>query len=91
MTMPGISFYHGSKFALEGISGSLGKELRPFGIWVTAVEPGMFRTDWAGRSMVRSNRSLSDYDAVFEPLRQARLSRNGQQPGGPRQGRACHA
>ena len=48
MTMPGLSYYHGSKFALEGISSSLAKEVRPLGIYVTAVEPGMFRTDWRG-------------------------------------------
>jgi NAD(P)-dependent dehydrogenase (short-subunit alcohol dehydrogenase family) len=83
MTMAGISFYHGSKFALEGISGSLGKEVKTFGIFVTAVEPGMFRTDWAGRSLVRSHRRISDYDAVIDPLRQARLSRDGKQPGDP--------
>jgi short-subunit dehydrogenase len=46
MTMPGISLYCGSKFALEGISSSLGKELKSFGIFVTALEPGQFRTDW---------------------------------------------
>ena len=83
MTMPGLSYYHGSKFALEGISSSLAKEVRPLGIYVTAVEPGMFRTDWAGRSMVRSERTLSDYDAVFNPIREARKARSGQQPGDP--------
>lgn len=83
MTMPGLSYYHGSKFALEGISSSLAKEIRPLGIFVTAVEPGMFRTDWAGRSMVRSERSISDYDAVFNPIREARKARSGQQPGDP--------
>ncbi len=83
MTMPGLSFYHGSKFALEGISSSLAKEVRPLGIFVTAVEPGMFRTDWAGRSMVRSERTISDYDAVFNPIREARKERSGQQPGDP--------
>ncbi len=83
MTMPGLSYYHGSKFALEGISGSLGKEVRGFGIFVTAVEPGMFRTDWAGRSMVRSSRSISDYDIVFDPIRAARAERSGNQPGDP--------
>jgi NAD(P)-dependent dehydrogenase (short-subunit alcohol dehydrogenase family) len=83
MTMPGLSYYHGSKFALEGISASLGKEVRSFGIFVTAVEPGMFRTDWAGRSMVRSSRGIPDYDAVFEPIRAARLARSGNQPGDP--------
>ncbi len=72
-----------SKFALEGISSSLAKEVRPLGIYVTAVEPGMFRTDWAGRSMVRSDRSISDYDAIFNPIRKARRARSGHQPGDP--------
>jgi NAD(P)-dependent dehydrogenase (short-subunit alcohol dehydrogenase family) len=83
MTMPGISFYCGSKFALEGISSSLGKELKSFGIFVTALEPGQFRTDWAGRSMVRSSRSIPDYDNVFEPIRAARVAKSGNQPGDP--------
>jgi NAD(P)-dependent dehydrogenase (short-subunit alcohol dehydrogenase family) len=83
MTMPGITFYCGSKFALEGISSSLGKELRSFGIFVTALEPGQFRTHWAGRSMVRSPRSIPDYDNVFEPIRAARIAKNGNQPGDP--------
>jgi NAD(P)-dependent dehydrogenase (short-subunit alcohol dehydrogenase family) len=89
MTMPGISFYCGSKFALEGISSSLGKELKSFGIFVTALEPGQFRTDWAGRSMVRSSRSIPDYDEVFEPIRAARVAKSGNQSGDPRKaGRA---
>jgi NAD(P)-dependent dehydrogenase (short-subunit alcohol dehydrogenase family) len=83
MTMPGLSYYHGSKFALEGISASLAKEVKPLGIYVTAVEPGMFRTDWAGRSMVRSERKIPDYDAIFDPIRAARQSRDGNQPGDP--------
>lgn len=84
VTFPGISFYHGSKFALEGISESLGKEIKSFGIHVTAVEPGGFRTDWAGRSMVRAPRSISEYDEVFEPLRQRRLGYSGKQAGDPK-------
>ena len=83
MTMPGLSYYHGSKFALEGISASLGKEIKPFGIFVTAVEPGQFRTEFAGRSMVRSERSIADYDAVFNPIREARKAKSGQQQGDP--------
>ena len=83
MTMPGLSYYHGSKFALEGISASLGKEVKPFGIFVTAIEPGQFRTDWAGRSMVRSERSISDYDAIFDPIREARKAKSGRQQGDP--------
>jgi NAD(P)-dependent dehydrogenase (short-subunit alcohol dehydrogenase family) len=80
---PGVSVYCGSKFALEGISEALGKEVKGLGIAVTAVEPGMFRTDWAGRSMARAPRSIPDYDEVFEPLRAARAQRSGRQPGDP--------
>jgi NAD(P)-dependent dehydrogenase (short-subunit alcohol dehydrogenase family) len=83
ITFPGIAFYHGSKFALEGISESLGKEVKSFGIFVTAVEPGGFRTDWAGRSMVRAGRSIADYDSVFDPIRQRRQNYSGKQPGDP--------
>ncbi|VWC21394.1 short-chain dehydrogenase [Burkholderia lata] len=83
ITMPGIAYYCGSKFALEGISESVGKELEPFGIAVTAVAPGSFRTDWAGRSMLRTPRSIADYDAIFDPIRQAREEKSGKQLGDP--------
>jgi NAD(P)-dependent dehydrogenase (short-subunit alcohol dehydrogenase family) len=83
ITMPGISFYCGSKFALEGISEVLGKELAGFGIKVTALAPGQFRTDWAGRSMDRAPRSIADYDGVMDPIRAARQAKNGHQPGDP--------
>ncbi|VWC67847.1 MULTISPECIES: oxidoreductase [Burkholderia] len=83
ITMPGIAYYCGSKFALEGISESVGKELEPFGIAVTAVAPGSFRTDWAGRSMMRTPRSIADYDAIFDPIRQAREEKSGKQLGDP--------
>lgn len=83
ITLPGISYYCGSKFALEGISEVLGKELKPFGVHVTAVAPGSFRTDWAGRSMKRTPRSIPDYDALFDPIRQARDEKSGKQLGDP--------
>jgi len=83
ITMPGIAYYCGSKFALEGISEVLGKELKPFGVHVTAVAPGGFRTDWAGRSMQRSPRSIADYDTMFDPIREARQARSGKQLGDP--------
>jgi NAD(P)-dependent dehydrogenase (short-subunit alcohol dehydrogenase family) len=83
ITMPGISFYCGSKFALEGISEALGKEVADFGIRVTALAPGQFRTDWAGRSMDRTPRSIADYDAVMDPIRAARQAKSGNQPGDP--------
>jgi NAD(P)-dependent dehydrogenase (short-subunit alcohol dehydrogenase family) len=83
ITMPGITFYCGSKFALEGISEALGKEVASFGIRVTALAPGQFRTDWAGRSMDRTSRSIADYDAVMDPIRAARQAKSGNQPGDP--------
>ena len=83
ITMPGIAYYCGSKFALEGISETLGQELAPFGIAVTAVAPGSFRTDWAGCSMTRTPRSIADYDAIFDPIRQAREEKSGRQLGDP--------
>lgn len=81
--LPGVAFYCGAKFAMEGISEALGKELRPLGIHVTAFAPGQFRTDWAGSSLERSPRSIADYDPVMDPLRSARQAKSGQQPGDP--------
>ena len=81
--LAGIPYYEGSKFALEGISEVLANEVRGFGIKVTAVAPGAFRTDWAGRSMIRSPRSIADYDLLFDPIRRARAEKSGQQAGDP--------
>ena len=82
-SLPGIAYYAGSKFALEGITGVLAKEVEPFGIKITAVAPGSFRTDWAGRSMVRSERAIAGYDALFNPIRAARDEKSGKQAGDP--------
>src|ERR1700685_4521274 len=83
ITLPGLSYYHGSKFALEGISEAFGKEVKELGIKVTAVEPGGFRTDWAGRSMVRAPRSIPEYDSVMDPIRERRQKMSGHQAGAP--------
>ena len=81
---PGVGIYNGSKFALDGISEALAKEVKPLGIKVTIVAPGSFRTDWAGRSMQRTARSIADYDASFDPIRKARVEKSGKQLGDPR-------
>jgi NAD(P)-dependent dehydrogenase (short-subunit alcohol dehydrogenase family) len=81
--LPGVSFYGASKFAIEGFSGSLAQEVASFGIHVTVLALGSFRTDWAGRSMVRAPRSIPDYDAVFDPIRAARSAKSGNQTGDP--------
>ncbi|WP_252347136.1 oxidoreductase [Acetobacter sp. P1H12_c] len=83
ITMPGISYYCGSKFALQGISDVMRAEMAPFGVHVTALCPGSFRTDWAGRSMVRTERSIKHYDDLFDPIRAARHEKDGKQLGNP--------
>jgi NAD(P)-dependent dehydrogenase (short-subunit alcohol dehydrogenase family) len=82
-TFPGLAAYHGSKYAMEGIAETVGKEVAGFGIHVTAVEPGGFRTDWSGRSMVRTARSIGDYDELFDPMRARRQAGSGNQLGNP--------
>lgn len=83
ITMPGIAYYCGSKFALQGISEVMRTEMAPFGVHVTALCPGSFRTDWAGRSMVRTDRAIADYDALFDPIRESRKQKDGNQLGDP--------
>nr|WP_090277000.1 oxidoreductase [Mycolicibacterium komanii]CRL70821.1 short chain dehydrogenase [Mycolicibacterium komanii] len=81
--VPGMSAYCASKFAVEGMLESLRKEVAQFGVRVTAIEPGSFRTQWAGRSMTRAERTIDDYDALFEPIRAARVAASGNQLGDP--------
>ncbi|MEU1599622.1 oxidoreductase [Streptomyces sp. NPDC005708] len=81
--LPGVAFYGASKFAMEGIAASLAQEVAGFGIHVTSLALGSFRTDWAGRSMVRVPRTVPDYDAVFGPIRATRQTKDGKQAGDP--------
>jgi NAD(P)-dependent dehydrogenase (short-subunit alcohol dehydrogenase family) len=81
--LPGVAFYGASKFAVEGITASLAQEVAHLGIHVTALALGAFRTDWAGRSMTRVPRTIPDYDTVFDPIRTARQTKDGNQTGDP--------
>ena len=62
VTFPELSAYHGSKFALLGISDALSKEVAGLGISVTSVLPGVYRSDWSGRSQTHADHTIHEYD-----------------------------
>ena len=75
-------YYHGTKYAVEGISESLAPEVKPLGIDVLIVEPGAFRTNWAGRRS--SSRRRASTLTLPPPVSAAsRSDRSGNQPGDP--------
>ncbi len=80
---PGSGYYAASKHAVEGFSDSLGAELRPLGIHVTCVEPGPFRTDWAGRSLKQTKTAIPDYAATAGARLAATAGYSGTQAGDP--------
>ena len=84
VTRPGIIPYSMSKFAIEGLSEGLAQEVRPFGVFVTTVKPGAFRTDWNGRSLHSTPLAHAVYEAFVGPQIAARAARDGAQPGDPR-------
>lgn len=79
----GFGIYNASKFALEGFSEALAMEVAPLGIRVTIVEPGPFRTDFAGRSIKLAGQSLEDYRATAGVLREKLKEADGKQEGDP--------
>ncbi|WP_431322077.1 oxidoreductase [Rhizobium sp. YTU87027] len=86
MGFPGSGFYAASKHAVEGFSDALYTEGKPLGIKVTCVEPGPFRTDWAGRSLRQTKSTISDYaDTAAARMRQT-SEYSGKQAGDPVRG-----
>jgi NAD(P)-dependent dehydrogenase (short-subunit alcohol dehydrogenase family) len=79
----GSGYYAAAKAAIEGLSGALRGELAPLGISVTVVEPGAFRTDFAGRSLAQSATVIDDYAATAGQRRKAHDTMHGNQPGDP--------
>ncbi|ERL63885.1 oxidoreductase [Schleiferilactobacillus shenzhenensis] len=67
-SFPTLSFYHGSKYAVEGISESLAKEVGDLGIKVMIIEPSGFRTDWAGRSSQKKLPTIPDYQKFADNI-----------------------
>ena len=76
-------YYHGTKYAVEGISESLALEVKPLGIDVLIVEPGPFRTNWAGPSIKQSATHIDAYAATGGERRKQVGARSGKQPGDP--------
>lgn len=85
-TAAGSGYYSASKAALESISYGLYKEVSPLGIKVMIVEPGAFRTDFAGRSLTQSKNAISDYANTAGLRRIENDKTHGTQPGDPDQG-----
>ena len=80
---PGVGIYNGSKFALEGIGEALAAEVSHLGIHVTNIEPGPFRTDWAGRSATFSSSKIEDYQASAHKNMESIQGVSGKQVGSP--------
>lgn len=80
---PAVGFYNATKFAVDGYSESLSKELAPLGIKVTVIAPSGFRTDWAGRSANNSKIVIDDYKETAEANKNSIRGYSGNQPGDP--------
>jgi NAD(P)-dependent dehydrogenase (short-subunit alcohol dehydrogenase family) len=84
---PGAGLYAATKSALDAMSYSLAQEVAPFGIWVTVVNPGSFRTEFlSNRSVLRTSRSIDDYAVTSGRAVDGLLTKDGRQLGDPDRG-----
>jgi NAD(P)-dependent dehydrogenase (short-subunit alcohol dehydrogenase family) len=79
---PALAYYDASKFGVEGFAEALAAEASPINVKVTIIQPGNFRTNWAGASMVRSQ-PLPEYKPAIDPIVQQFADLDGKQPGDP--------
>ena len=89
ITPAGSGYYSATKAALEGLTGSLRRELEPLGVRAMVVEPGAFRTDFAGRSLQQSASPIADYAETAGRRRKEHDTTDGTQPGDPRRPPRC--
>ncbi len=83
-SFPTLGYYHATKYAVEGISESLSQELAPFNIHVTLMEPSSFRTDWSGRSSVKTETSIPELqESIVGQMLQGIELGAGQEAGDP--------
>lgn len=84
VSIGGFALYCATKFAVEGFAEALRDEVKPLGINVTIVEPGSFRTNFAGDANMQPETEIDDYKAVIDPLREYLYNGNGKQAGDPK-------
>ena len=80
---PGTGIYCATKFAIEGYSEALAKEIAPLGIKLTLVEPGAFRTEFAGDSLATPDEQIDDYEETAHKFVKMQEEMSGEQPGDP--------
>jgi NAD(P)-dependent dehydrogenase (short-subunit alcohol dehydrogenase family) len=79
----GFGYYNATKFAVEGLSEALADELRPLDVSVIIAEPGPFRTEFLGRSMVAATRRIDAYAGTAHARLHYRETNDGRQAGDP--------
>lgn len=80
---PSVGYYNATKFAVNGFSEALAKEVKPLGINVTIVSPSGFRTNWAGRSANDAPATIGDYGETADAFKSMIRGYSGNQPGDP--------
>jgi NAD(P)-dependent dehydrogenase (short-subunit alcohol dehydrogenase family) len=82
-SFPGVGYYNATKYAVDGLSEALYKEVAPLGIKVTIIAPSGFRTDWAGRSANDTQIKIDDYELTARKNMGDIRKSSGNQPGDP--------